>query len=76
MVFEKIKQILCEEFEIDELEISLDSVILSYEFGMDELDLYDLVMSLEDAFELEIPDEALENISTVGDMVKFIEENK
>lgn len=76
MVFEKIKQILCEEFEAEEGEITLDSPIISDTLCYDELDFYDLIMSLEDAFEMEISDEALEDISTVGDMVKFIEENK
>ncbi len=74
MAFEKIKNILCDEFEVAEDEISLDSVLLS-DLGLDSIDLYDLVMSVEDTFEMELPDEELEKISTVGDLVKFIEEN-
>ena len=74
MTFEKIKNILCDEFEIEEDEISLDSALLS-DLGLDSIDLYDLVMSVEDTFEMELPDEELEKISTVGDLVKFIEEN-
>ncbi len=74
MAFEKIKQILCEEFEIDEECVTLNASIYN-DLGLDEIDLYDLVMSCEDVFEKEIPDEALEKMVTVGDFVKFIEEN-
>lgn len=74
MVFNKIKQILCEEFEIDEEEVVIDAN-LCRDLDIDEIDIYDLVMSVEDEFHMELPDEALENISTVGDLVKFIEEN-
>mgnify|MGYP003404698817 FL=1 len=74
MVFEKIKLILCEEFEIDDNDISLDAV-LSLDLGLSDIDLIDLVMSIEDEFNVELPDEALEAISTVADLVKYIEEN-
>ena len=74
MVFEKIKLILCEEFEIDDNDISLDAV-LTIDLGLGDIDLIDLVMSIEDEFNVELPDEALEEISTVADLVKYIEEN-
>lgn len=74
MVFEKIKQILCEEFEIDENEVTL-SASLADDLDIDEIDIYDLVMSVEDEFQKELPDEALEEIVIVGDLVKYIEEN-
>lgn len=74
MVFEKIKQILCEEFEIEENEVTL-SASLADDLDIDEIDIYDLVMSVEDEFQKELPDEALEEIVTVGDLVKYIEEN-
>jgi acyl carrier protein len=74
MVFEKLKQILCEEFEIDDNDFSLDAVF-TLDFGLDDIDLIDMVMSVEDEFGIELPDEALEKISTVADLVKFIEEN-
>ncbi len=73
MSYEKIKHILCEEFEIDEQDISLDASIYE-DLGLDsETDIYDLVMSVEDTFEIELPDEDLEEIETVEDLVKFIE---
>lgn len=75
MVFEKVKKILCEEFDLDESEISL-SAALESDLGIDwETDIYDLVMSLEDEFSIEIPDEALEEISTLGNLISYIEEN-
>lgn len=75
MTFEKIKQILCEEFEIDECDISLDANLFS-DLGLDSIDVVDLVMSIEDELMVEVPDEAFEDIATLGDLVKYIDENK
>ena len=72
MAYEKIKQIICEEFEIDEMDVTLDAD-LQEDLGLDELDLADLCMSLEDAFDKEISDEDLEKIKTVGDFVNHLE---
>lgn len=74
MAYEKIKQIICEEFEIDELDVTLDTLLLE-DLAFDELDMADLCMSLEDAFDKEISDEDLEEIRTVGDLVNHFEEN-
>lgn len=74
MALEKLKQILCDEFDIDEGDITPD-VVFRDDFGLDELDVIDLVMSIEDEFGMELSDESLENIETIGDLVKFIEEN-
>ena len=74
MVFEKVREILCEQLEIDPDEITLDTDIVN-DLGADSLDIVDLVMSLEDEFETEMPDEAIEDIKTVRDIVHFIEEN-
>ncbi len=73
MAFEKIKQILCEEFEIEDIDVTADAS-LQEDLGLEELDLYDLVMSIEDEFEMELPDEELEKIVTVGDLVEFVKE--
>lgn len=72
MTYEKIKRIICEEFEIDEIDVTLDAD-LQEDLGLDELDLADLCMSLEDAFDKEISDEDLEKIKTVGDFVNHLE---
>ena len=74
MVFEKVRAIICDQLEMEEDSVTLDSVLLE-DLGADSIDLADLVMTLEDEFDLEISDEDLENIKTVGDIVKFIEEN-
>ena len=54
--------------------VTMDSDIVE-ELGADSLDIVDLVMSLEEEFEVEIPDDEIENIKLVGDVVKYIEEN-
>ncbi|MBQ8767395.1 MAG: acyl carrier protein [Clostridia bacterium] len=74
MVFEKVRAIICDQLELDEDVVTLDSVLLE-DLGADSIDLADLVMTLEDEFDMEISDEELENIRTVADIVKFIEEN-
>ncbi len=74
MMFEKIREIICEQLELEEDVVTMDAVLLE-DLGADSIDLADLVMTFEDEFDLEISDEDLENIKTVGDIVKFIEEN-
>ncbi len=73
MALEKIKNIISEQFAIPEDDITADTVLLE-DLDADSLDLIDLAMSLEDCFEVEVPDEELENFKTVGDIVKYIEE--
>ena len=75
MTFEKLKQIFCDEFEVDEEFVTLDANLYE-DFGLDSIDIADLVMSVEDEFFMELPDEALENIKSVGDLVNYIDENK
>lgn len=72
MVFEKIKVILSEQFEYEEDAITADTKIAD-DLGADSLDVVDLIMSLEDEFEIEVPDADIENVKTVGDLVKFVE---
>lgn len=74
MIFEKIREIICEQLELEEDVVTPDAVLLE-DLGADSLDLVDLVMTFEDEFDMEIPDEELENIKTVGDIVRFIEEH-
>lgn len=73
MIFDKVKEILAEQLEIDADEITLATNVID-DLGADSLDVVDLVMSLEDEFDIEIPDEDIENIHTVGDLVKYIED--
>lgn len=72
-VFEKLKAIIAEDLDVDIDDIELTSVIRE-DFDADSLSLYDMVMSIEDEFEIEVPDEALEGFKTVEDAVRFIED--
>ena len=74
MIFEKLKKILSEQLEINESLITLESNIVD-DLGTSSLDLVDLAMSVEDEFGIEVPDELIETVQTVGDVVNFIEEN-
>jgi len=74
MVFEKVREILVDQLDVEEDAVTMDASIID-DLGADSLDIVDLVMSLEEEFDTEIPDEEIENIKTVGDMVKFIEDN-
>lgn len=75
MVAEKIKAILSEQLDTEADEIALDSDIAE-DLGADSLDVVDLIMTLEDEFEVEISDDVIESVKTVGDLVNFIEANK
>ncbi|MBQ4258332.1 MAG: acyl carrier protein [Clostridia bacterium] len=74
MVLEKVISILSDQFDVDETSITPDTLIAD-DLGADSLDVVDLVMSIEDEFEIEVPDEAIEGIKTVSDIVKFVEDH-
>ena len=73
-IFEKVKAII-----IDLLQVSEDSVTLDANFiddlGADSLDLVELIMGIEEEFNIEIPDGEAEKVVTVGDVVDYIKEN-
>ena len=73
MVFEKVKSIIVEQLDVEEDKVTMDAVIQD-DLGADSLDIVDLVMAFEEEFDVEIPDDQVENIKTVGDIVKYIEE--
>lgn len=74
-MLEKLKTLIA-----DNLDVSTEGVTESSSFkddlGIDSLDLFELVMALEEEFGIEIPGEDLENMSTVGDVIEFIEAHK
>lgn len=74
MVFEKLKEILAEQLDVDANLITRESLLIE-DLGADSLDAIDIVMSVEDEFKLEVPDEIIEKIETVGDILNFIENN-
>ena len=72
--FDRVQKIICEQLEIDSHLVTEDASI-SGDLGADSLDLVDLSMSIEEEFNLEVPDDVLDHVRTVGDIVKFIEDN-
>ena len=74
MVFERVRAIMSNQLDVDEDRITMESDIAE-DFDADSLDLVDLVMSLEDEFGIEVPDEQVENFRTVGDVVRYIDDN-
>lgn len=72
MVFDRIKDIIVEQLDVEEDAVTMEASITD-DLGADSLDVVDLVMSIEESFDVEIPDEEVENIKTVGDIVKYIE---
>ena len=72
MVFEKVREILMDQLDVEEDAVTMEASITD-DLGADSLDVVDLVMSLEEEFDCEIPDEEIENIKTVGDIVRYIE---
>ncbi|MCL2068555.1 MAG: acyl carrier protein [Oscillospiraceae bacterium] len=75
MVFEKVKEILVDQLDVNGDAVTLESIIAD-DLGADSLDVVDLIMSLEEEFDVEIPDEDIESIKTVDDIVRFIESKK
>ena len=69
MVFERIREIICDQLDLEEDKVTMDSDIME-DFEADSLDVVDLVMSIEDEFGLDGPDDQIENVRTVGDVVR------
>ena len=74
MIFEKLKDIIAEQLSVEADEVKMDSNIQD-DLGADSLDVVDLITTIEDEFDLSIPDEAVEEIKTVGDIANYIEKN-
>ena len=73
-ITEKVKAIIVEQLGVDEEEVTLKASFTD-DLGADSLDNVELVMALEEEFDVEIPDEEAEKITTVQDAVKYIEEH-
>ncbi len=73
-IFSKVKDIVVEQLGVDEEEVTEQASFVD-DLGADSLDIVELVMALEEEFDLEIPDEDAEKIATVGDAVNYIKEN-
>jgi acyl carrier protein len=70
-MFEKIRTTIASQLSIDEEEIKMESSFMN-NLGADSLDIVELIMALEEEYEIEIPDEDVEKITTVGDVVEYI----
>ena len=68
---EKVCSIVNERFELSDLELSEDTTW--EEIGADSIDLVDLIAAVEDAFGISIPDEAIENLKSIGDVVSYVD---
>ena len=68
MVLEKVKTILSEQFDVDEKTITPETSIIN-DLGADSLDVVDLLMTIDDEFGVEVPDEDVEKVKTVEDLV-------
>lgn len=75
MAFEKVKEIIVEELGVDAEEVTLEAD-LGEDLGADSLDAVELIMALEDEFDLKISDDAAQNFKTVKQIVEFIESAK
>jgi acyl carrier protein len=73
-VEEKVKQIIVEQLQVDEAEVT-PTASFQEDLGADSLDVVELVMQFEEAFDLEIPDEDAEKIKTVKDAIDYIDKN-
>lgn len=74
MTFDKIKEIVVDQLGVEEDVVTLDANIQD-DLGADSLDIVDLIQTIEDEYDLSIPDEAVESIKTVGDIVAYVEKN-
>ncbi|MBE0701130.1 MAG: acyl carrier protein [Acholeplasmataceae bacterium] len=72
MVFERIRAMIVEELNVPEEKIKLESR-LAEDLGADSIDAVELIMNIEEAFDVQVSDEEAQNIKTVGDLVRYIE---
>ena len=71
MEFEKVRDIIVEVLNVDETEVTMESTFID-DLGADSLDVFQIIMGIEEEFDIEIPNEEAEKIVTVGDAVEQI----
>ncbi len=74
MVFDKIKEILAVQLDADAESMTMETNILD-DLGADSLDVVEMLMSIDDEFGIEIPDDQIEGLKTIGDVVEYIQNN-
>ena len=75
MEFERVKNVIVDQLSVDADEVTLEASFVD-DLGADSLDVVELIMGLETEFDIEIPDEDAEKISTVGDAVEYIKRHE
>ncbi len=73
MAFETVKKIILEQFDVDEDDITMETSVVD-DLDADSLEIVELLLAFEDEFDVKIPDEDVEELKTVGDIVRYIEE--
>ncbi|MDD6279000.1 MAG: acyl carrier protein [Oscillospiraceae bacterium] len=71
MIFEKVKEIITETLGVDENTVTSDAAVR--DLTVDSLEVYDIINSIEEEFDISVPEEAVDDIKTVGDIVSYIE---
>jgi len=74
MIFDKLKDIIVDQLGVDAETVTMEANIQE-DLGADSLDIVELITTIEDEFDLSIPDEAADEIKTVSDIVNYIEKN-
>ncbi len=74
MIFEKVKEIIVEQLGVEEDAVMMNTHLMK-DLEADSLDAVEIIMAIEDEFDLEVPDEDAEKFQTIGDIVKYVEEN-
>jgi len=73
--FDKLSALIVERLGVEAADVTMEASFKE-DLGADSLDVVEFIMELEEAFDVEIPDEEAEKLTTVGDVIKFLEENK
>jgi len=74
-IFEKVKAIIVDQLAVEEEEVTPEASFIE-DLGADSLDIVELIMALEEEFEIEVPDEDAEKLTTVGAAVAYIKEHR
>jgi len=74
-IFQKLKTIVVDQLGVNEENVTMEATFVD-DLAADSLDIVELIMNIEEEFDLEIPDNDTEKIVTIGDVVKYIEEHK
>ena len=74
-IFEKVKEVIVEQLGVEDEAVTTETSFID-DLGADSLDIVELIMALEEEFDLQIPDSEAEKISTVGDVIEYIKNNQ